>query len=130
MKFFVKYGIVILLFVPLIAFAQPDPQLDRQSFMSQSASFAYDLGKTYQMGTNCKKDLGNLAASKAESLFIHYMSEQEVQQTMDNYERGMQVKSGMACERTELKTFLRGFRVKIPEYTKAAVPFMRPQVKR
>jgi hypothetical protein len=58
------------------------------------------------------------------------MSEQEVQQTMDNYERGMQVKSGMACERTELKAFLRGFRVKIPEYTKAAMPFMRPQVDR
>ena len=126
----VKQGVVILLFVPLIAFAQSESQMERQSFLSLSDSFAYDLGKTYQMGKNCNKELGNIASSKASGLFINYMAEQEIQQTMSNYERGMKVKSGMPCKRKELKTSLRGLRVKIPEYTKAAMPFMRPQVDR
>ena len=126
----VKQEVVILLFVPLIAFAQSESQMDRQSFLSLSDSFAYDLGKTYQMGKNCKKELSNITSSKASGLFINYMAGHEVQQTMSHYERGMKVKSEMLCERKELKTYLRRLRVKIPEYTKAAMPFMRPQVDR
>lgn len=118
---------VILLSIPLTAFAQSETQIDRQSLMSQSASFAYELGKAYQMGKNCKKELSNIAPSKASGLFINYMEEYEVQKTMSNYEGGMKVKSGMLCERKELKSYLRELRVKIPEYTKAAMPFMHSQ---
>jgi hypothetical protein len=121
------YMAVIFLYVPLIALAQSEPQMDRQSFVSLSDSFAYELGKAYQMGKNCKKELSNIAPSKASSLFLNYMAEHEVQGTMSNYERGMKVKSGKLCERKELKSQLRELRVKIPEYTKAAVPFMRSQ---
>jgi hypothetical protein len=116
------------MFVPLTAFAQSEPQANRQSFMSQSALFAYELGKTYQMGKNCKKELGNIAPSKASGLFINYMAEHKVQQTMSNYERGMKVKSGKPCERKELKSYLQELRVKIPEYTNAAMPFRRTQI--
>jgi len=119
-----------LLSISLTAFAQSEPQVDRQSFMSRSASFAYELGKAYQMGKNCKKELSNIAPSKASGLFINYMAEHEVQQTMSNYESGMKIKSGMLCERKELRTHLRELRLKIPEYTEAAVPFIRSQADR
>jgi hypothetical protein len=121
---------VILLSISLTAFAQSEPQVDRQSFMSRSASFAYELGKAYQMGKNCKKELSNIAPSKASRLFINYMAEHEVQQTMSNYESGMKMESGSLCKRKELKNSLRELRLKIPEYTKAAVPFMRSQADR
>ena len=61
----------VILSVPLIVFAQSEQQ-DHQSFMSQSDSFAYELGKTYQMGKNCKKELRSIASSKATGLYqIH-----------------------------------------------------------
>lgn len=112
--------------IPLTVFAQSEPQIDRQSFMSQSALFAYELGKAYQMGKNCKKELSNIDPSKASGLFINYMEEYEIQKTMNHYEGGMKTKSGMPCERKELKSHLQELRVKIPKYTKAAMPFMHP----
>lgn len=130
MNIYMLYKAVIFLYVPLIALAQSEPQMDRQSFMSLSDSFAYELGKAYQMGKNCKKELSNIAPSKASDLFINYMAEHEVQQTMSNYERGMKIKRGMLCERKELKSHLRELRARIPEYTKTAVPFMRSQPNR
>jgi hypothetical protein len=121
---------VILLSVPLLALAQSEPHADRQSFMSQSDSFAYELGKIYQMGKNCKKELRTIASPKAEGLFLRYMDEHEVQHTMLNYERGVKSKIGIPCERKELKVFVPVLQTRIANYFKIAVPFTRSHADR
>lgn len=115
----------IMLLIPLIVFAESELKMDRQSFILLSDSFAYELGKTYQMGKNCKKELRSIASDKAAGLFIKYMKEHEVQQTMDNYEQGIKSKRGMPCEGKELKAYVPVLQTKITDYFKTAAPFMR-----
>jgi len=111
--------------IPSFVLAQSEHQMSRQSFISVSNSFAYDLGKTYQMGKNCKKDLYNIAFSKAEGLFSRYMEQKEVQHAMLNYERGAKSKLGAVCERKELKAFIPVLHTRIDRYFKLAAPFTR-----
>lgn len=94
--------------------------------MSLSGSFAYELGKTYQMGKNCKKELRNIASSKAEGLFFRYMTESEVHHTMLNYERGVKSKAGIACDRKEFKASIPAINTRIDSYFKIAAPFTHP----
>ncbi len=130
MKFPAKYKTLILLLIPVVAFAQSPTQIDRQSFVSLTDSLAYELGKAYQMGKNCKKELSSIAPPKAAGLFINYMKENEVQQTMNNYESGSRSKSGTLCEREELKAFGSALRTRMAYYIKIATPFMRPYTER
>lgn len=123
-----RYKTAILLsvlLIALIALTMPEPQVDRQTFISLSGSFAYELGKTYQMGKNCKKELSDIDSSKARGLFIKYMDEPELQQTMNNYEQGVKSKSEMACERKELKASVPVLHARIDNYFKVAAPFIR-----
>jgi len=123
-----RYKAAILLsvlLIVLIALIMPEPSVDRQAFISLSGSFAYELGKTYQMGKNCKKELSDIDSSKARGLFIKYMDELEVQQTMNNYEQGVKSKITMNCEKKELKASIPALHSQIDNYFKVAAPFMR-----
>lgn len=97
MNFSAKYQAVIILMIPLVIFAQSTTPIDRQSFLSLSDSLAYELGKAYQMGKNCDKELSSIGPSKMAGLFIKYMNKHEVQQTMNHYESGSVNKSGALC---------------------------------
>lgn len=124
-RFFYVQMTITLLSIPPFVFAQSEHEMTRQSFISISNAFAYDLGKTYQMGKNCKKDLYNIAFSKAEGLFSRYMEQKEVQHAMLNYERGTKSKLGVVCERKELKAFMPVLHTRIDHYFKLAAPFTR-----
>jgi hypothetical protein len=55
--------------ISLVTYAQSETEVDRQSFMALSAALAYELGKTYQMGQNCDKELSSIGPARAEGLF-------------------------------------------------------------
>lgn len=121
---------VTFLFAPLVAVGASTAQVDRQSLTSLSDSLAYELGKAYQMGQNCNKELGSIAPPKAAGLFINYMKEHEVQKTMNNYENGLKSKKGTACEKEELQAYLPVLQTRLANYIKVATPFMRPYTER
>jgi hypothetical protein len=122
------YTLIIWLSLPSFVYAQPGDEMTRQSFLSVSNAFAYDLGKTYQMGKNCKKDLYNIAFSKAEELFFRYMERKEIQHAMLNYEEGAKSMLGAGCERKELKAFMSVLHTRIDRYFKLAAPFTHSNV--
>jgi hypothetical protein len=121
---YLTYLVLIILFVPAVTFGQSTS--DTQSFRVLSDSFAYELGKAYQMGKNCNKELSSISPPKAAGLFINYMKEHEVQQTMSNYESGLKSKSETRCEAAELKVFMPVLQARLANYIKIATPFMRP----
>ena len=125
MNFLAKFLAVTIFLIPLVTFAQSTTQVDRQSFLSLSDSFAYELGKTYQMGRNCDKELSSIGPSKMAGLFIKYMNKHEVQQTMNHYESGSVNKSGALCEQEELKAFGPLLNKRMTHYINIAKPFMR-----
>jgi hypothetical protein len=102
----VLFAVILAASAPLSALAQEAGKVDRQSFMALSDSIAYELGKAWQMGQNCKRDLTSVSPPKAAGLFINYMKEGEVQKTMKNYEDGMKSKESAVCEQAELKAYL------------------------
>jgi len=116
--------------LPLSASAQDAGKVDRQSFMALSDSVAYELGKAWQMGHNCKRDFGNVSPPKAAGLFINYMKEAEVQKTMKNYEDGMHSKESAVCEQEELKAYLPALQTRLANYIKLATQHRRPYTER
>ena len=127
---FLAIRIVLGLCLPLSVLAQTPGQLDRQSFMALSDSLAYEFGKAWQMGRNCKRDLGSVSPPKAAGLFINYMKEDEVQKTMKNYENGLLSKQSAQCEQEELKAYLPALQTRLANYIKIATPHMRPYSER
>ncbi|MEO6564069.1 MAG: hypothetical protein ABIN99_13685 [Nitrosospira sp.] len=124
MNLYLKYAVVIIWFVPTVTFSQSAS--DTQSFKAISDSMAYELGRAYQMGRNCNKELSSISPPKAAGLFINYMKEPEVQQTMSNYENGLKSKSEAHCDAAELKVFMPALQTRLANYIKIATPFMRP----
>jgi len=79
---------LVLLLSTALVFAA-DPQLvSRKVLTDISDTLAYDLGKMYQMGENCGRELQSVSPPKAAGLFINYFNEKEVQTIMNNYENG------------------------------------------
>ena len=72
--------------VPLIAFAQSEQQ-NRQSFMSLSDHLFMSWAKHTKWGKTAKKNFAASLLPKPQ-VYIKYMNELEVQQTMNNYELG------------------------------------------
>lgn len=92
-----------IFFVSLVAHAQSAKEMDHRSFMALSATLAYELGKTYQMGQNCNKDLSSIGPARTEGLFGRYMKGKDVEQTMIHYGKGMHNEFYAVCDREELK---------------------------
>jgi hypothetical protein len=95
----------VLLLGATITFAE-SPPVSRTVLANLSDALAYDLGKTYQMGHNCRRELQSLSPPKAAGLFINYFDEKEVQTIMNNYESGMNSQKNSACDSTELRAFM------------------------
>lgn len=114
-----------MLLIPAVANAQSPVLTDRQSFVSLSNSLAYDLGKTYQMGKNCDKELSSIGPSATSDLFINYMKEQEIQLRMNYYANGLESKLFSLCEQKELTATGPILITRISNYVKGATPFLR-----
>lgn len=106
--------------------ASPSTQITKASLFDLSVALAYELGKAYQMGQNCQKEIASVAPPKAAGLFINYFNEQEVQRIMNNYERGMKSQKGRACQTNELQAVMNVLKEKMSNYIKLATPHTRP----
>jgi hypothetical protein len=114
---------VTIFFVSLVAHAQTAKEMDRRSFMALSATLAYELGKTYQMGQNCDKDLSSIGPARTEGLFGRYMKGKDFKQTMIHYNKGMQDEFYAVCDREELKASGAELIARMTQYGKIADPF-------
>jgi len=121
---------LVLLLSTALVFAA-DPQLvSRKVITDISDTLAYDLGKMYQMGENCGRELQSVSPPKAAGLFINYFNEKEVQTIMNNYENGMNSQKTKVCDSLELKAFMPVMMEKVSNYIKLATPHTRPYSER
>jgi len=121
---------LVLLLSTALVFAA-DPQLvSRKVLTDISDTLAYDLGKMYQMGENCGRELQSVSPPKAAGLFINYFNEKEVQTIMNNYENGMNSQKTKVCDSLELKAFMPVMMEKVSNYIKLATPHTRPYSER
>lgn len=116
---------LLLMLVPVSVYAE-SPTITKKSLLDLSEALAYDLGKTYQMGQNCKRELDNFSPPKTAGFFINYFNEQEVQTIMDNYGKAMGNEKSKGCDMKELKVFMPIIIEKLANYIKLATPFTRP----
>jgi len=121
---------LVLLLSTALVFAA-DPQLvSRKVLTDISDTLAYDLGKMYQMGENCGRELQSVSPPKAAGLFINYFNEKEVQTIMNNYENVMNSQKTKVCDSLELKAFMPVMMEKVSNYIKLATPHTRPYSER
>lgn len=118
----------VLLMGSTIAFAESP--LSQKMLADLSDALAYDLGKAYQMGQNCNRELQSISPAKAAGLFINYFNEQEVQTIINYYSNGMQSQKSKACDSKELQAYMIALMEKLSNYIKVATPYTRPYTER
>ena len=124
------FVVLALLLGIAIVFAADPELVSRKVLTDLSEALAYDLGKTYQMGQNCRRELESVSLPKAAGLFINYFNEKDVQAIMNNYESGMNSQKNKACDSKELKAFMPVMMEKLSNYIKLATPYTRPHSER
>lgn len=123
-------AIAASLFAPVSFSAQLAPgDISKEALLSLSDSIAFDLGRGYQLGQNCNRELGSISIPKAAGLLINYLDEREVQKVMQRYAAGMKSLEGEKCDSAELRAFMPALQEKLANYVKIATPHTRPYSK-
>ncbi|MEN8131692.1 MAG: hypothetical protein ABFS45_16190 [Pseudomonadota bacterium] len=120
---FAKTIVVVVIFaVPIPNYAQQGP-ISKTTLFAISETLAYDMGKAYQLGANCRRKLVSISKSRAIDLFSNYFGDQEVKKFMTNYDNALNEVKGRSCNLDEIRVpqLVR----KIADYMRKAAPLAR-----
>ena len=120
---FAKTIVVVVIFaVPIPNYAQQSP-ISKTTLFAISETLAYDMGKAYQLGANCHRELVSISKSRAIDVFSNYFGDQEVRKFMTNYDNAVNEVKGRSCDLDEIRVpqLVRN----IADYMRKAAPFAR-----
>ncbi len=100
-------------------------QLGHQDLMNVSFALSYQMGKVYQMQSDCGLN-SNIAPERAAGFFVNYMTQEQVQKVMDQYVKGMKTVEGRPCNKPELGRTLKSLMESTSNYINLGKEHTRP----
>jgi len=116
----IKFIAILLICILHTSTYAQQHNVSRRSFISISEALAFEIGKTYQRAQNCGQDLTNLSTITTTNLFLNYLTKNNVEIVMKQYEHSSLQQKGKSCNLEEIN--VQALIIKIGDYMRLAAP--------